>query len=74
MKPIIRAQTLSNKCKKVKSTGLPKKNNGYWQTQHIGYLSLFCLQNATWRATGKVCLQGILFLAAISSSNKRNIF
>ena len=42
MKPIIRAQTLSNKCKKVKSTGLPKKEQ--WilaDTAHWVSLSLF---------------------------------
>ena len=60
MKPIIRAQMLSNKCKKVKSTGLPKKNNGYWQTQHIGYLSLFLYAKCHVEGNRKDCLQGIL--------------
>ena len=61
MKPIIRAQTLSNKCKKVKSTGLPKKEQ--WilaDTAHWVSLPLFLSAKCHVEGNRKDCLQGIL--------------
>ena len=58
MKPIIRAQTLSNKCKKVKSTGLPKKEQ--WILADTAHLSLFLSAKCHVEGNRKDCLQGIL--------------
>ena len=74
MKPIIRAQTLSNKCKKVKSTGLPKKEQ--WilaDTAHWVSLSIFvCKMPRGGQQEGLSSRH--TYSAAISSSNTRNIF